>query len=73
MTNKLILTAIALGLWANAVTSFIRPVQAQSDAATRELGNISSTVQRVEYALNSLLDGKRSNQKVCLRTTVLRA
>jgi hypothetical protein len=65
MTNKLLLAAIVVGLWANAVTSFIRPVQAQSDAVTRELGNISSSVQRIEFALNSLLDGKCSNEKIC--------
>lgn len=31
MTNKLLLAAIALGLWANAATMLVRPAQAQSD------------------------------------------
>jgi len=29
MTNKLLLAAIALGLWANAAISLVRPAQAQ--------------------------------------------
>lgn len=32
MTNKILLIAIATGLWANAITTFVRPVRADSES-----------------------------------------
>ena len=54
--SKLILTAIALGLWANAVVTTVRPtpVVAQVDCDER----IATAVQMIAY-------GTCTNRKLC--------
>jgi hypothetical protein len=39
MTNKVLLIAIATGLWANAITTFIRPVHADSDTYLSQIAH----------------------------------
>jgi hypothetical protein len=47
MTNKLLLAAIAFGLWANAATSLVRPVQAQTDQLTSEVRRIAEELRQL--------------------------
>jgi hypothetical protein len=49
MTNKLLLAAIALGLWANAAIWLVRPVQAQSD-------QVAGSVQQMADELRQLVE-----------------
>ena len=49
MTNKLLLVAIALGLWANAAIWLVRPVQAQSD-------QLAGSVQQIAGELRQLVE-----------------
>ena len=70
MTNKLLLAAIAFGLWANAVAPLIRPGHAgigQPDclyrrrhAFTREWGCLLSESENLRLALGSSLSGLRA-------------
>ena len=46
MTNKLLLAAIAFGLWANAAIWFVRPVQAQSDQLAGGVQQIAEEIGR---------------------------
>ena len=64
MTNKLLLGAIAFGLWANAATSLIRPVQAQSD-------QLAGGVQQIAEELRQLVEAgeKCLNPQLCQRPT----
>jgi outer membrane murein-binding lipoprotein Lpp len=62
MTNKLLLAAIAFGLWANAATSLVRPVQAQTD-------QLASEVRRIAEELRQLVENGDQclNPKLCQR------
>jgi hypothetical protein len=64
MTNKLLLGAIAFGLWANAATSLVRPVQAQSD-------QLAGGVQQIAEELRQLVEAgeKCLNPQLCQRPT----
>jgi len=64
MTNKLLLGAIAFGLWANAATSLVRPVQAQSD-------QLAGGVQQIAEELRQLVEPgeKCLNPQLCQRPT----
>jgi hypothetical protein len=52
MTNKLLLAAIALGLWVNAAASLVRPAVAQSDALATIAHDIHTLVTGGAYCLN---------------------
>ena len=56
MTNKLIFAAIALGLWANAAISLIRPAEAK-------LGALAS----IAHDIRTLVNGGANclNKKIC--------
>ncbi len=56
MTNKLLFAAIALGLWANAAISLIRPAEAQS-------GPLVSIAHDIHTLVNSGADCL--NKKIC--------
>jgi len=64
MTNKLLLAAIALGLWANAAIWLVRPVQAQSD-------QVAGGVQQIAEELRQLVESgdKCINPRLCQRPT----
>jgi len=72
-TSKVIFAAIALGLWANAMTSMLPKAQAQrGDPLVFDLGTISASLNSIARALD-LLDRKASdiatgtctNRKLC--------
>ena len=50
-TTKLLLAAIALGLWANAVATVVRPARADSNT--------------VEMYISSIANGTCINRKIC--------
>jgi hypothetical protein len=59
MLNKVLLAAIALGLWANAATTAIRPAHADDEYGYRiytELRRINSTLGDIELKLGNTLD-----------------
>jgi hypothetical protein len=58
-TTKLLLAAIALGLWANAWASLLRPAQAQR-GDTYDLGTIAASLNGITRALQGL-DEQASN------------
>jgi hypothetical protein len=64
MTTKLLLTAIALGLWTNAVIELVRPAGAQSDAS---LSSLVREISSVAHDFHSLVNGIGDcrNQKLC--------
>jgi hypothetical protein len=57
MANKLVLIAIAAGLWANAIATFIGPVRADSD----------SYLSNIAIDMHALVRGGRgcNNTKIC--------
>jgi hypothetical protein len=59
MANKLILIAIAAGLWVNVAISLTRPARAQADFA-QDIGQIA-------YDIHQLIHGGNSceNRKIC--------
>jgi hypothetical protein len=63
MTNKLLLAAIALGLWTNATITLVRPAVAQSDS----LSSIASELSSIAHDFHSLVNGGGDcrNQKFC--------
>jgi hypothetical protein len=62
MMNKLLLAAIALGLWANVWVTQVRPTQAQS---SDPLTDLSHTLSFIQTELQKLVDGTCSNRKIC--------
>jgi hypothetical protein len=60
-TTKLLLAAIALGLWANAASTVVKPSFAQS-----RLGNtIDYSVETIARELVSISTGTCGNRKLC--------
>ena len=59
MTNKLLLAAIAAGLWANAIATLIRPAQAS--------GQVESYLSAIEANTRALVTGGEgcNNTKIC--------
>jgi hypothetical protein len=49
MMNKILLAAIALGLWANAAATFVKPARADSEYGQQ----IYSILTMIEYRLRS--------------------
>ena len=66
MTNKLLLVAIAFGLWANAAIWLVRPVQAQSD-------QLAGSVQQIAEELRQLVEAgdKCLNPQLCPRPKMI--
>jgi hypothetical protein len=62
MMNKLLLAAIALGLWANVWVALVQPTQAQTIDPLTEL---SHTLSFIQVELHKLMDGTCSNRKIC--------
>jgi hypothetical protein len=65
-TSKILLAAIALGLWANAVVSLIKPqaVIAQDS----QLSSIDDHLSRIDHDVHNLediSDGTCTNGKIC--------
>jgi len=63
MMNKLLLTAIALGLWINATITMVRPAGAQSDS----LSSVARELSSIAHDFHSLVNGSGDcrNQKLC--------
>jgi hypothetical protein len=60
-TTKALLLAIAIGLWANVLTAFLRPepVKAQGVA------DLLSVAQSLELQVSRISRGTCSNNKIC--------
>jgi hypothetical protein len=61
--NKFLMAAIALGLWANAVASFIKPAKADSDSLlsdiemhTRYLRSMDQYLLNIQNILGEIRD-----------------
>jgi hypothetical protein len=63
MMNKLLLAAIALGFWTNAIITLVRPAEAQSAS----LSSIAVEVASIAHDFHSLINGGGDcrNQKLC--------
>ncbi|UPT97714.1 hypothetical protein J4G48_0006320 [Bradyrhizobium barranii subsp. apii] len=57
MTNRLVLIAIATGLWANVITSLVRPAHADADSY---LSNIAHDTHALVYGGSGCF-----NSKIC--------
>jgi hypothetical protein len=64
MTNPILLTAIALGLWANIATSLIRPATA-TDNLLPYLIHIQADVESIASHVSRLAGGTCTNRKLC--------
>ena len=62
--TKILLAAIALGLWLNAVNPWIRPLVVWADAES-SLSSISSNVNSMETDLGRIARGVCTNSKIC--------
>jgi hypothetical protein len=62
MTNKLLLAAIAVGLWANVLTSWVKPARADSEG---DLHSISFKADEIYSTLEGIADGRCKSQKIC--------
>jgi hypothetical protein len=62
-TAKIILAAIAVGLWVNAGVSVFRPVAAI--AQDYELSSIRSNVSSIESDVGRIASGRCKNSKIC--------
>jgi hypothetical protein len=56
--TKLILIAIALGLWANAASTIVRPTPARADAVDNYISDIAHSLHVIAY-------GQCGNSKIC--------
>ena len=69
-TTKLLLLAIAIGLWMNVATQWLRPVAVHAAAEvaqndTRTLRNIESTVDDIHSQVSAIWGGFCANPKIC--------
>jgi hypothetical protein len=55
MVNKLLLLAIALGLWANALSGWVKPARADSE----------SSLSSIEDYVSAIASGTCNNSKIC--------
>jgi hypothetical protein len=62
MIHKLLLAAIALGLWANAVASLSRPVEAQMGASNAE-SSLADIARDSHWLVTG--SGGCTNKKIC--------
>ena len=70
MTNKLLLAAIALGLWTNAMITLVRPAVALVRPAVEQSASLSSIARElssIAHDFHSLVNGSGDcrNQKLC--------
>lgn len=68
MMNKISLAGIALGLWANAAATYVRPAHAEFETRDSSiLANIESDLQSIDSAVSALANGGRGcrNTKIC--------
>jgi hypothetical protein len=63
MMNKLLLAAIALGLWTNVWVTLVRPTQAQTTGDP--LSDLAHTLGFIQTELHKLMDGTCLNRKIC--------
>ena len=63
-STKLILIFIALGLWANAAITIMRPAPAAADAES-ELRSIDSRLSSIGDDIGRIQRGTCSNSKLC--------
>lgn len=56
-TTKILMAAIAAGLWANAAANFITPATAQTPPG--------DALRSIAMSLNSIATGICTNQKMC--------
>jgi hypothetical protein len=64
MIHKLLLAAIALGLWANAAASLSRPVQAQIRLGPASVESSLADIARDIHVLVTGISGC-TNKKIC--------
>ncbi len=57
--TKMLLCAIALGLWANVITAWLPPVQAQDTA------DVWSVLTEIQSDVSSISSGLCLNSKIC--------
>jgi len=62
-TTKLLLLAIALGLWANALIPVVRPTVV--GAQNSQLGSIDDHLDNIETAIVRIGRGTCTNGKLC--------
>jgi hypothetical protein len=62
MFNKIILAAIAAGLWANVAVTLVRPAHADSDS---DISSIETLVRSIEGDLGRIEHGNCQNSKIC--------
>jgi hypothetical protein len=55
--TKLILIAIALGLWANAALTFMRPTPAAADDVDYRLRSMDGHLSNIEFAIEHIGHG----------------
>jgi hypothetical protein len=60
-TTKILLTVIALGLWANVAVPFIKPVRAKA----ADVDDIERLVKSMESDLGRIQRGTCLNSKLC--------
>ena len=63
-STKLLLAAIALGLWANAIGNWFQPVTVDAQSE-RFLRSIRSSVQDIESDVNRISNGRCRNSRIC--------
>jgi hypothetical protein len=61
--TKALLFAIALGLWANALNPWVRPMAVQAD--DEMLKQVVSNVRSIDSDLGKIQKGTCSNGKIC--------
>jgi hypothetical protein len=61
-TTKLLLLAIAIGLWLNAAASFLRPVTVRAAA---DLDDIGRQLSSMASDLGRIQRGACTNDKIC--------
>jgi len=64
--TKILLTVIAAGLWANAMTSWLKPASALADSELSiPLSSIERSVNSINSDLGSISSGMCFNRKIC--------
>ena len=67
MFNKLVLLAIALGLWANALAAWTHPAKADAASSLNAADSLVSYVSVIAHDVHALANGGSgcSNRKIC--------
>jgi len=63
-TTKVFLGMIALGLWANIMTSFFHPLTAAAQGR-EQLNSIATDLDAVKGFVESITSGECINRKIC--------